>query len=59
MVYLNMKSINQKKSSIKNKEENTKTSDLQKLYFERMERFMALVELSYALRTSPRIIQSK
>ena len=54
-----MKSINQKKSSIKNKEENTKTSDLQKLYFERMERFMALVELSYALRTSPRIIQSK
>jgi len=54
-----MESINPKKSSIKNKEANTKASELQKLYFERMERFMALVELSYALKTSPRIIQRK
>ena len=54
-----MKSIDPKKSLIKNKEVNTKASDLQKLYFERMKRFMALVELSYTLRTSPRIIQSK
>ena len=34
-------------------------SNLQKLYVERMEKFMALVELSYALKTSPRIIQKK
>lgn len=52
-----MKSIDEKKSSVKNKE--AKISDLQKLYLERIERFMVLVELSYALRTSPRIIQSK
>ncbi|WPR73290.1 hypothetical protein SLW70_11175 [Flavobacterium sp. NG2] len=37
----------------------TKVSDLQKLYIERLERFMALVELSYALKTAPRIIQKK
>ncbi|MFV5698032.1 hypothetical protein ACM55H_06645 [Flavobacterium sp. ZT3R17] len=35
------------------------TSDLQKLYSERIERFMALVEISYALKTAPRIIQKK
>lgn len=34
-------------------------SNLQKLYVERIEKFMALVELSYALKTSPRIIQKK
>lgn len=52
-----MKSTNQKKSSMKKKE--VKTSDLQKLYSERIERFMALVELSYALKTAPRITHTK
>ncbi|MEP6929328.1 MAG: hypothetical protein ABI850_04925 [Flavobacterium sp.] len=33
--------------------------ELQKLYVERIERFMALVELSYALKHSPKIIQKK
>ncbi|NDP27798.1 MAG: hypothetical protein GZ087_10290 [Flavobacterium sp.] len=33
--------------------------ELQKLYTERIERFMALVELSYALKHSPKIIQKK
>ena len=47
------------KSTIQNKESNSITSDLQKLYSERIERFMALVELSYALKMSPRIIQKK
>ena len=47
------------KSMIQNKESNSITSDLQKLYSERIERFMALVELSYALKKSPRIIQKK
>ena len=47
------------KNLIQNKESNSITSDLQKLYSERIERFMALVELSYALKTSPRIIQKK
>lgn len=47
------------KGMIQNKESNSITSDLQKLYSERIERFMALVELSYALKTSPRIIQKK
>ncbi len=47
------------KSVDKNQKVNTKTSDLQKLYYNRMERFMALVELSYALKTAPRIIQKK
>lgn len=36
-----------------------KTSILQKLYIERLERFMSLVELSYALKKAPRIIQKK
>lgn len=45
------------KSSIKNKV--TKKSDLQKLYLERIERFMALVELSYALKTAARITHNK
>ncbi|MBP6180474.1 hypothetical protein [Flavobacterium sp.] len=54
-----MKSLNKKKISSKKKEVNIKTSDLQKLYSERIERFMALVELSYALKTAPRIIQKK
>ncbi len=47
------------KSLDKNQKVNTTTSDLQKLYYNRMERFMALVELSYALKTAPRIIQKK
>ncbi|MDR7211165.1 hypothetical protein [Flavobacterium piscis] len=47
------------KSIIQNKELNSITSDLQKLYSERIERFMALVELSYTLKTSPRIILKK
>ena len=47
------------KSIIQKKESNSITSDLQKLYSERIERFMALVELSYALKTSPKIIQKK
>ena len=36
-----------------------KISNLQKLYIERLERFMSLVELSYALKKAPRIIQKK
>lgn len=36
-----------------------KTSSLQKLYIERLERFMSLVELSYALKKAPRTIQKK
>ena len=47
------------KSLDKNKESTKVTSDLQKLYVDRIERFMALVELSYALKTAPRIIQKK
>jgi hypothetical protein len=47
------------KYSKKQIELNLSVSDLQKLYSERIERFMALVELSYALKTSPRIIQKK
>lgn len=54
-----MKSKDIKKSIIQDRESNSITSDLQKLYSERIERFMALVELSYALKTSPRIIQKK
>lgn len=54
-----MKSKDIKKSTIQNKELDSITSDLQKLYSERIERFMSLVELSYALKTSPRIIQKK
>ena len=54
-----MKSKTVKKDTIQSKESNSITSDLQKLYSERIERFMALVELSYALKTSPRIIHKK
>jgi len=54
-----MKSLDIKKNASLKKEANIKTSDLQKLYSERIERFMALVELSYALKTAPRIIQKK
>lgn len=36
-----------------------KNSQLQKLYNDRLERFMSLVELSYALKKAPRIIQKK
>lgn len=59
IVYLNMKSKDIKKGTLQSKESNATTSDLQKLYSERIERFMSLVELSYALKTSPRIIQKK
>ncbi|MFV5702110.1 hypothetical protein ACM55F_09565 [Flavobacterium sp. XS2P12] len=52
-----MKSLYKKENRLSQKE--TKTSDLQKLYSERIERFMALVEISYALKTAPRIIQKK
>lgn len=41
------------------KKDASSNSELQKLYVERMERFMALVELSYALKQAPRIIQKK
>ncbi|WP_166926016.1 hypothetical protein [Flavobacterium poyangense] len=34
-------------------------TELQKLYTERIERFMALVELSYALKHAPKIIKKK
>lgn len=54
---MNPKSINT--SKITDKESNSVRSELQKLYCERIERFMALVELSYALKRSPRIIQKK
>ena len=33
--------------------------DLQKIYLERIERFMSLVELSYALKHAPKVIQKK
>ena len=36
-----------------------KTFNLQQIYIERLERFMSLVELSYALKKAPRIIQKK
>lgn len=52
-----MKSQNLK--AIKIQESNSKNSDLQKLYLERIERFMSLVELSYALKHSPKIFQNK
>jgi hypothetical protein len=32
---------------------------LQKLYIERIERYMVLVELSYVLKTAPRVTQKK
>lgn len=54
-----MKSTDIKKDIVQNKELNSKTSDMQKLYSERMQRFMSLVELSFALKTSPRIIRKK
>lgn len=52
-----MKSSSINKNHLQQKE--LKASNLQKLYTERIERFMALVELSYALKTAPRIIQKK
>ena len=36
-----------------------KNVELQKIYLERLERFMSLVELSYALKHAPRVIQKK
>ncbi|MFV5685497.1 hypothetical protein ACM55I_08615 [Flavobacterium sp. GB2R13] len=52
-----MKSLYKKENRLIQKE--IETSDLQKLYSDRIERFMALVEISYALKTAPRIIQKK
>ena len=54
-----MKSKGIKKDTIQSKELNSMTSDLQKLYSERIERFMSLVELSYALKHSSKIIRNK
>jgi hypothetical protein len=54
-----MKSKEMKKETISYKDLSVKNSEMQSLYFERMERFMALVELSFALKTAPRIIQKK
>lgn len=36
-----------------------KKVELQKIYLERLERFMSLVELSYVLKHAPRVIQKK
>jgi hypothetical protein len=36
-----------------------KKLELQKIYLERIERFMSLVELSYTLKHAPRVIQKK
>ena len=36
-----------------------KNVELQKIYLERLERFMSLVELSYVLKHAPRVIQKK
>ena len=36
-----------------------KKVELQKIYLERLERFMSLVELSYVLKHSPRVIHKK
>jgi len=56
-----MKSKEINKGIIHNVESNSITIDLQKqkLYSDRIERYMALVELSYALKISPKIIQKK
>lgn len=50
-----MKPLNRKEE----RKKEVSASDLQKLYVERIEKFMALVELSYALKNAPRIIQKK
>lgn len=52
-----MKSLHKKENKLMLKE--IEVSDLQKTYAERLERFMVLVEISYALKTAPRIIQKK
>ena len=54
-----MKSKEIKKETISHKDLSVKNSEMQSLYSERMELFMALVELSFALKTAPRIIQKK
>jgi hypothetical protein len=59
VVHLIMKIKGLNKKTIQQKELNSISSDLQKVYVERIERFMALVELSYALKIAPRIIQKK
>lgn len=52
-----MKSEDIKLKDLKQKEVND--SNLQKLYVERIEKFFALVELSYALKHAPRIRKTK
>ena len=47
------------KKKMSTEAEKNKISELQKQYVERLERFMALVELSYALKTAPRITHKK
>lgn len=54
---MKIKGLNKK--NIQQKELNSNSSDIQKVYVERLERFMALVVLSYELKTAPRIIQKK
>lgn len=54
-----MKTTVVNKNKIPQENHTSISPELQKLYAERMERFMALVELSYALKHSPKIIQKK
>ena len=54
---MKIKGLNKK--TIQQKGLNSISSDVQKVYVERIERFMVLVELSYALKIAPRIIQKK
>ncbi|WP_165579397.1 hypothetical protein [Flavobacterium sp. ABG] len=54
-----MKTTTAKKNQKPQVNDTSVNSELQQLYVERIERFMALVELSYALKHSPKIIQSK
>ena len=54
---MKIKGLNKK--TIQQKELNSNSSDVQKVYVERLERFMALVVLSYALKIAPRIIKKK
>ena len=51
---------NRVKKEMKSKAKiDAKKVELQKIYLERLERFMSLVELSYVLKHSPRVIQKK
>lgn len=51
---------NRVKKEMKSKAKiDAKKVELQKIYLERLERFMSLVELSYVLKHAPRVIQKK